>query len=126
MLAAEMLIEHGPDYANESKKYAELIGQYYNKHLEKRDSAAMLRILYPWLSPQKALASTKEALEKAAKGKEEEAKRAIHQAGKIINQLYRRSERFPERLSTSFTDVVRDFLAARIYGLSLKMCLTGY
>lgn len=96
MLAAEMLIEHGPNYADESKKYAKLIEECYTEHLEKRDYATMLRILYPSLSPQKTLASTKQALEKAAvKGNEEDAKNTIYQAGKAINQLYLLSERFP-------------------------------
>lgn len=95
MLSIEMLIEHGPEYATEGKKYVEVIDQYYIKHLEQRKLAGILRFLYPSLSPQKILASTKEALEKAAEGDEEEAKEAIRQAGQVINQLFQRSERFP-------------------------------
>lgn len=95
MLAAEMLIEHGPDYAEDSKRYADLIEECYTAHLEKRNYATMLRVLYPSLNPQKTLVSTQEALEKAAECNDEEAKQVIYQAGKAINQLYLLSEKFP-------------------------------
>lgn len=92
LLATEQLIELGPNYTGESKRYAEIIDQYYTKHLEQRNYATILRILYPTLSPQKALASTREALDKATK---EEAKEAIWQAGLTSNRLYKLCKRFP-------------------------------
>ena len=92
LLATEQLIELGPNYTGESRRYAAIIDQYYIRHLEKRYYAAALRVLYPTLSPQKALASTREALEKATK---EEAKESIWQAGITSNRLYKLCKRFP-------------------------------
>lgn len=96
MLAAEQIMELGPDYVDESKRYAELIDQYYTEHLEQRDYAAIMRFLCPEYSPKKALASALSDLEKAAKnGKEEEAKKVIQQAGLASHNLYKLSKRFP-------------------------------
>ena len=95
MLASEMIIELGPDLAYESGQHAEMIKQY-NKHLEQRQLAGILRVLYPKYSPEKALASSLSGLEKAAKGKEEEAKKAIWQAGLASHRLYRLGKRFPQ------------------------------
>ncbi len=93
LLATEQLIELGPNYTGESIRYAEIIDQYYTKHLEQRHyAAAALRVLYPNLSPQKALASTREALEKSTK---EEAKETIWQAGITSYRLYKLCKRFP-------------------------------
>jgi hypothetical protein len=115
MLAAEMLIERGPDYTKESGKYADLIEEYYTKHFEERDYAFILRTLCPSLSPQKALASTKEALEKAAEGNDEEAKQVIYQAGKAINQLYLLSEKFPRSPVKLFeSEEVPDWLLTKL------------
>ncbi len=98
MLAAEQLNELGPDYADESKLHVYMINQYTDQ-LEQRHFAAILRLLYPKYSPKKAFASALldlEGLEKIAKDKkEEEAKKAIWQAGLASNQLYMLGKRFP-------------------------------
>lgn len=98
MLAAELLNEHGPEFVRDSNEHAETIKQY-TQHLEQRGFSAILRILYPEHSPKKALASALSDLQKV-KGatedkKKEDAKKAIWQAGLVINQLYMLSERFP-------------------------------
>jgi len=92
ILAAEQIIELGPDFTDESKRYSDVIKQYI-EHLEQRDYAAILRILYPEYSPKKVLSPAMQAL-KDAKTKEE-ARKTIRQAGLVSNQLYMRSERFP-------------------------------
>lgn len=93
LLATEQLIELGPNYTGEGKRYAEIIDQYYTRHLEQRHYAAgALRVLYPSLSPRKALAFVKGTLKKAAKG--EEAEEAIWQAGMATNRLYELCKRF--------------------------------
>jgi hypothetical protein len=56
ILAAEMLIEHGPDYPSESGRHAEMIKRY-TEHLEKRQLAGILLVLYPKYGPNKALVS---------------------------------------------------------------------
>lgn len=108
ILAAEQLIELGPNHAYESGQHANMINQYI-EHLERRDYAAILRILYPEYSPKKALASAFSDLEKAAN--EEEAKKAIWQAGLASNKLYMRSKRFPRSPIRWFeSEVVSDRL----------------
>lgn len=87
MLAAEQLNELGPCYISESVRHSEMIKQY-TKHLEQRQLAALVRVLFPTYSPKKVLASAEKALEKAAKGGQEEAKTAIWKAGVASNQLY--------------------------------------
>ena len=92
MLASEIIIELGPCHIEESKTHAEMIKQY-TEHLEQRQLAGVLRVLYPEYSPRKTLASARDALEKATK--EEEAKETIWQAGLATNQLYKLIKRFP-------------------------------
>lgn len=92
MLATEQLNELGPGFANESKQYAEIIRRY-TEHLEQRNLAPLLRVLYPTYSPKKALASLLPSLEGVED--EEEAKKAIWQAGVTSNQLYKLGKRFP-------------------------------
>jgi hypothetical protein len=116
MLATEQLNELGPCFFGESGEHAEMIRQYVD-HLEGRYLAGILRILYPTLSPQKALTSTRDALEKA---KEKEAEETIWQAGLASNQLYMLGKRFPrspiawfksEKLPDSLVRDVNDALS---------------
>jgi hypothetical protein len=88
-----MIIELGPEFVHDSNEYAEMIEQYYNKYLEQRNYAVILRLLYPEYSPKKALESALSDLEEA--DNKEEAKNAIRQAGLAGNRLYMRSKRFP-------------------------------
>lgn len=92
MLSSEMIIELGPGYAEESKTHAEMVKQY-SKHLEQRQLAGILRVLYPQYSPGKTLTSLSSALEKTAT--EDEAKKTILQAGVTSNKLYKLYEKFP-------------------------------
>jgi len=93
LLAMEQLIELGPNYTGEGKRYVEIIDDYYTKHLEQRHYAAVaLRVLYPNLSPQKALASARGTLDNAKEG---EAAEAIWQAGIATNELHKLCKRFP-------------------------------
>jgi len=91
MLAAEMLSESGP-YVNAINQHAEMV-HLYSERLEERQLAVILQVLYPEFSPERALASASKELEKATK--EEEARKAIWQAGMEINQFYAKSRRFP-------------------------------
>jgi hypothetical protein len=92
ILASEMIIELGPDLTYESKIHAKMIKQY-TEHLEQRQFASILRVLYPECSPKNALASVLSDLEKATNN--EEAKKAIWQAGVASGKLCLRSNRFP-------------------------------
>jgi len=74
MLASEMLIELGPDLAEESRRHAEMVKQY-TEHIEEGYLAAILRVLYPTYSPKKALAFALSGLEKAAKEEKDEDER---------------------------------------------------
>jgi len=95
MLASEMIIELGPNLTYESKTHAEMIRRYA-EHLEQRQFAGILRVLYPKYSPMNSLTSVLSGLEKAVKGKEEEAKKAIWEAGLASDELYERGKMFPE------------------------------
>ena len=92
MLAAEQLNELGPCFIGERREHAEMIKKYTD-HLEERQLAPILRLLYPHYSPKKVFASTLSDLEKAENG--EEAKKAIWQAGEASNQLYMLGKLFP-------------------------------
>lgn len=108
MLATEQLNELGPGFANESKQYAEMIRRY-TEHLEQRNFAPLLRLLYPAYSPKKTLASLLPSLEGVED--EEEAKKAIWQAGITSNQLYKLGKRFPRSPIEWFkSEVVSDQL----------------
>ena len=92
MLTTELLTEVGPSLIYESAEHAEMI-QLYVDHLEERNLAALLRVLYPKYSPEKVLMSKAWALKYA--NTEEEARNAIWQTGLVSNHLHMRGKRFP-------------------------------
>jgi len=95
MLSAELLNELGPCYIGESGRHAEMIKQY-TKHLEQRQLAALVRVLYPKYGTKKEFDSVLLSLEKAVKENDgEKAKEVIWQAGLSINKLYILSKKFP-------------------------------
>lgn len=102
MLAAELLTDSGP-YTHARSEHAEMVKRY-TEHLEDRHLAVLLRLLFPTLSPEKALASASKGLDKAEK--EKEAKEAIWQAGMVSNRLYLLGMRFPRSPSAWFDSEV--------------------
>lgn len=110
MLSSEIIIELGPNLPEESKRHAEMVKQY-SRHLEQRQLAGIVRVLYPQYSPKKTLTSLSSDLEKAAEGTEEEAKKAIWKAGLTSNQLYKLCKRFPRSFYKWFkTEKLPDWL----------------
>lgn len=91
MLTPDLVIEHGPSFADESRTHAKMI-KFYVDHFEEGFVAAMLRILYPEYSPKKVLASKIEVLENVTA---EEARESIWEAGLATNHLYLLGNRFP-------------------------------
>jgi hypothetical protein len=95
LLASEQLNELGPCFIGEGGRHVEMIKKY-TKHLERRQLAVLVRVLYPKYSPKKMFASVLPALEKAVEEQDDEmAKKAIWRAGEATNKLYMRGKRFP-------------------------------
>lgn len=95
MLAAELIIEHGPELNIESSGHAKMV-QLYVDHLEEGYIAKIVGLLYPTYSPDRVLSSLAPALDIAATADNEEIpKKAIWQAGLAIDKLYMISEKFP-------------------------------
>lgn len=92
MLTVELLTEVGPCLITESSEHAQMVRLYVD-HLEKRQLAGVLRVLYPGCSPEKTLTSTLSGLEKAES--DEDAWNAIWKAGVVSNKLYKFGKRFP-------------------------------
>lgn len=91
MLAAELLTESGPKFTDASIEHSKMLSRY-TEHLEERQFALLLRVLYPTYSPKKVLASATQTLKDAAN--EEAARKAIWKAGAQSNQLYMAGKRF--------------------------------
>lgn len=91
MLAAELLTESGPKFTEESQVHAEMVRLYVN-HLDQRELAGVVRLLYPEYDYKRVLASRLQALEKAENN--EQARNAIWQAGIQSNRLYSIGSRF--------------------------------
>ena len=95
-LTTELLYEAGP-YANARQKQVDFMEDYID-HIEQKNWALLLRVLYPEYSLDKALAKAKKELEAVGVNgelTEEEAQKAIRKAALASHEIYLLGRKYP-------------------------------